>query len=152
MTLSSAFESVQRTTLHAVEGLLRKLEYLASLQDQTGRYSHWGINRVYGGTAAQDALAQAHRSVLSSVLATPIAHLMDDIQKSSASAGVSEDAYVRSLTSPDPRMLPSNPGAGSELHLHSVMHALSSLMKARAYKEGVAGSSSSLYTQLSSNR
>jgi hypothetical protein len=142
MTLSSAFESVQQVTLHAIEGLLRKLEYLASLQDREGSYSHWGITRVYGSAATQDALSHAHRSALSSVLATPIAGLMDDIQKSSASAGVSQDAYVEGLARRDPRMLPTNPGAGSELHLSSVVHALSSLMKAKGYKDGAKGSNS----------
>jgi hypothetical protein len=140
MTLSSAVESVQQVTLHAIEGLLRRLEYLASLQDQSGGYAHWGITRVYGGKATQEALSQAHRSVLSSVLATPIAHLMVDIQKSSASAGVPEDAYLEGLTSPNLKMLPPNPGAGSELHLNSVMHALSSLLKAQANTDGHSGS------------
>ncbi|HEX8817159.1 MAG TPA: hypothetical protein VF753_16800 [Terriglobales bacterium] len=142
MTLSSAFENVQQVTLHAIEGLLRKLEYLASLQDKKGGYEHWGITRVYGSSAAQEALSKAHRTVLSSVLATPISNLMDDIQKSSSSAGVSQDAYVQSLASDDPRMLPPNPGAGSELHLHSVIHALSSLLKARAHKADAADSNS----------
>jgi hypothetical protein len=142
MTLSSALDNVQQVTLHAIEGLLRKLEYLASLQDKKGGYEHWGISRVYGTTAAQEALSKAHRSVLSSVLATPISDLVNDIQKSSSSAGVSEDAYVRGLDNGDPRMLPPNPGAGSELHLHSVIHALSSLLKAKGQKAEGVGSGS----------
>jgi len=42
---------------------------------------------VHGGSAAQEGLAEAHRSVLSNVLATPIQELLEDVEKSSESAG-----------------------------------------------------------------
>ena len=140
MALFSALEDVQQTTLSAVRGLLRKLEYLAHLQDTRGGYSHWGMARVHGASAAQHALAQAHRSVLSRVLATPISRLLDDVAKSSESAGVTPEVYAHRLARRNPSMLPPNPGPGSELHLKSVLHALLSLLKLRNQPASVATS------------
>jgi hypothetical protein len=131
MTLSSALEDVRKTTLSAIEGLLRKLEYLGQLQDAPGRYSHWGVTRVHGESATQRALADAHRNVLSKVLATPISRLVEDLDESSQTAGLSPEAYVERFASKNSAIVPPNPGAGAELHLRSVLHALTSLVKAR---------------------
>jgi hypothetical protein len=131
MTFSSALQDIQETTLKAVRGLLRKLEYLADLHDEQGGYSHWGISRVYGEFSARRAMAQAHRSLLSRVLATPIKNLLEDVEKSSETAGMAPQAYVERLSGTSPHLLPADPGVGSARHLNSVLHALSSLLKAR---------------------
>ncbi len=131
MTLSSAVQDLQETTLKAILGLLRKLEYLAGLRDQHGSYTHWGLNRVYGDFAARKAMANAHRSVLSHILAMPIRKLLDDVEKSSETAGTKPGAYVEKLSVSSSRLLPQDPGAGSARHLSSVLHALSSLQKTR---------------------
>ena len=131
MTLTSAVQDLQETTLRAVSGLLRKLEYIASLRDPQGSYSHWGLNRVYGNPAAAKALSNTHRSVLSHILAMPIRKLMEDINRSSEAAGISAETYVDRLSDSSERLLPTEPGAGSARHLNSVLHALSSLQKVR---------------------
>ena len=131
MTLASAAQDIQQTTLAAVRGLLRKLEYLACLQDKPGSYSHWGISRIHGDPAAQQGLAEAHRSVLSHVLQTPISRLLEDVEKSSSSVDLPSEVYAQSLVHRTPSMLPPDPGAGSEPHLKSVFHALLSLLRAQ---------------------
>ncbi len=68
MTFKSAFEDLSRTTLEAVAGYLRKLEYLAGLRESKGGYSHWGFSKVYGETPAKTALITAHREAVSEVL------------------------------------------------------------------------------------
>ena len=130
MTLHSALEDLQETTLRAFSGCLNRLEYLSGLRDKEGRsYFHWGFSRVYGDLAAQKALARAHRSLLSRVLAMPIRKLVQDAEQSSEIAGVSPVAYVERLATSSPNLLPPGPGAGSARHLSSVLHALSSLLK-----------------------
>jgi len=131
MGLISALEDLQQTTLKAIYGTFRKLEYLSGLREKDGAYTHWGLTRVYGDTAAKRALAQAHRSSLSKVLATPIRHLLQDAEESSQMAGTPPDAYVERLSSTSSKLLPPGPGAGSARHLNSVLHALSSLIKNR---------------------
>ena len=128
MTLHSALEDLQETTLRAFVGCLNKLEYLAGLR-KDGGYEHWGLSRVYGDLAARKALARAHRSLLSKVLAMPIRKLAEDAKQSSKVAGVPTDAYVERLANASPDLLPQGPGAGSARHLSSVLHALSSLLK-----------------------
>lgn len=131
MSLYSALEDLHETTLRAFAGCLNKLEYLAGLR-KDGGYEHWGLSRVYGDSAARKALARAHRSLLSKVLAMPIRKLAEDAKQSSKVAGIPADAYVERLASGSPDLLPQGPGAGSARHLSSVLHALSSLLKNRA--------------------
>src|ERR1700688_793516 len=128
MTLHSALEDLQETTLRAFAGCLNKLEYLAGLR-KGGGYEHWGLSRVYGDFAARKALARAHRSLLSKILAMPIRKLAEDAKQSSEIAGISPAAYVERLAPTSPNLLPQGPGAGSARHLSSVLHALSSLLK-----------------------
>jgi hypothetical protein len=129
MTLHSALEDLQETTLRAFVGCLNKLEYLAGLRDKEGGYEHWGLARVYGDSAAKKALARAHRALLSKVLAMPIRKLAEDAKQSSEVAGIPPDVYVERLATTSPNLLPQGPGAGSARHLSSVLHALSSLLK-----------------------
>src|SRR5205807_3879862 len=67
MTLKSAFEDLSRTTLEALNGCLRRLEYLAGLKESRGEYSHWGFSKVYGEQPARKALTAAHRTAVSQV-------------------------------------------------------------------------------------
>jgi hypothetical protein len=126
MTLNSALEDLRSTTLKAISGSLRKLEYLAGLRDPEGSYTHWGLARVHGTLAATRALEQEHRLLLAGILATPIQRLLADLEQSSRTAGVTPAQYLERLTQ-DVDLLPPHAGPGSELHLNSVLHTLSSL-------------------------
>jgi len=140
MSLYSALEDLHETTLRAFAGCLNKLEYLAGLR-KSGGYEHWGLSRVYGDLAARKALARAHRSLLSKVLAMPIRKLAEDARQSSKAAGLPPDAYAERLASASPDLLPQGPGAGSARHLSSVLHALSSLLKSPTADANLPGGS-----------
>ena len=131
MTLTSPFEDLQRYTFRAIAGVLRKLEYLASLRGPTNSYSHWGFARVHGELPAEKTLSQAHKATLSQVLSTPLNKLEIDLEKSSEEAGVPPAVYLEQLVTRDESLLPVEPGAGSKRHLNSVLHALSALEKNR---------------------
>lgn len=131
MTLKSAFEDLSRTTLKAVSGCLRKLEYLAGLQRHNGDYTHWGFGKTFGQTTANKALATAHRETVSEVLSTPLATLLQDVEKSSETVGAEVDGYLQKLASDSERLLPKDPGPGSARHLSSVLHALLGLERNR---------------------
>jgi hypothetical protein len=131
MPLFSALEDLQATTLKAIAGSLRRLEYLARLRDEDGTYKHWGLARVYGESRARRALADAHRAQLSSILSTPIRSLEKDVRESSEEAGLAPKTYLEGLSSSTAQLLPPHPGAGSGRHLSSVLHALASLLKNR---------------------
>ncbi|MFZ0802259.1 MAG: hypothetical protein WBQ09_06025 [Terriglobales bacterium] len=128
MTLVSALEDLQQTTLRAIAGCLRKLQYVAGLRNKEGTYTHWGLIRVHGDTTAEKAFAQAHRTLLSEVLSTPLRNLERDAEQSSELAGVPAKSYLEQLSGESSSLLPPSPGAGSERHLNSVLHALSSLL------------------------
>ena len=126
-TLKTAFEDLTRTTLKAISGIFGKLEYVSELRAPSGSYQHWGLARVHGEVAAQQALAQAHRSLMSQLLRTPLRKLLDDAEASSLAKGVPRSAYLENLHNRASGLLPPNPAAASARHLNSVLHALSSL-------------------------
>ena len=131
MTLKSAIEDLSRTTLEAVAGCLRKLDYLAGLRLDEEAYLHWGLSRVHGDAPANKALTIAHRAAVSKVLATPLRSLLEDVERSSRQLGVSPATYLEKLTEREAMLLPQNPGAGSARHLSSVLRALWGLERHR---------------------
>jgi hypothetical protein len=137
MTLKSAFEDLRETTLQAITGCLRKLEYVSGLRHKREDYIHWGLGRVYGDPQANKALTQAHRSLVSQVLSTPIRELVEDVEVSSRVAGMAQATYLDRLRKRGADLLPSSPGAGSARHLNSVLYALSGLMKGRRKPDAI---------------
>ena len=105
MSLTSALEDLQGTTLEAVSGALGKLGYLSALRSSTGGYSHWGLARVHGDAAAEKALKAAHRSLLSQILATPVRKLREDVEESSRRMGLSPAKFLEELQNRAPRFL-----------------------------------------------
>jgi hypothetical protein len=131
MTLKSAWEDLTENTLRTISGLLRKLDYVSELRQPDGSYMHWGLTRVYGETATQQALAQAHHRLVSQILRTPLHDLLDDAVAASGSEQVTPMFDLERLRHRGPSLFPPNPMAASELHLSSVLLALSSLTKNR---------------------
>ncbi len=129
MTLKSAFEDLRETTLQAINGCLRKLDYVSGLRHRREDYAHWGLGRVYGDPQANKALMQAHRALVSQVLSTPIRQLVEDVELSSKIAGMTPATYLDRLRKRGLDLLPNTPGAGSARHLNSVLYALSGLIK-----------------------
>jgi hypothetical protein len=131
MTLKSALEDLSRTTLRAISGYLRKLEYLAGLRSGEADYTHWGFGKVYGQPTANKAIATAHHEVVSEVLSTPLGKLLQDVEDSSQTAGIEVEGYLERLAQDSDRLLPKDPGPGSARHLSSVLHALLGLERNR---------------------
>lgn len=129
MALKSVKEDLQASTLRAISGLLGKLRYLGSLRRPDGSYSHWGLSRVHGETAAQEALGQAHQGVLSKILRAPLCKLVDDVQDSCADSKQPQVEFLGELERE--QTLPARAGVGSRRHLSSVLHALSALAKSQ---------------------
>ncbi len=133
MMFKSAFDDFRETTLEAIAGCLRRLDYLSGLRDKTKQeeYAHWGLSRIYGDLQSRRALTQAHRILVSEVLSTPIPKLLEEAERSSVMAGVQPDAYLEKLSQRGVNLLPASPGAGSARHLNSVLNALLGLVKNR---------------------
>ena len=133
MTLKSAFEDLTGTTLKAISGILGRLDYVSELRASGASYQHWGLARVHGEMAAHQALAAAHRSLVSQVLRTPLRNLLDDAETCSSAKGVTPSAYLENLRNRASGLLPPNPAGASARHLNSVLHALSSLAATRRH-------------------
>lgn len=136
MRLKSALEDLHDTTVQAISGCLRRLEYFGRLRSKAthkkhkdAEYEHWGLARVYGDLPAMKALAQTHRTVVSNVLSTPIRTLLEEVETASVQTGIPASTYMNRLENPDLNLLPPAPGPGSTRHLNSVLQALSALTK-----------------------
>lgn len=133
MTLKSAIQDVKETTLAAVSGLLGKLSYLASLRHAQGRYEHWGMEHVHGQESSERALKAAHTEVVSGILRTPLASLVEDLKVSVRGKGVDSDTYVQQMQDRFDDLLPGErKDSPTASHLNSVLVALSNLEKNRA--------------------
>ena len=129
MTLKSALQDVRETTLAAVSGLLGKLAYLGSLR-RAGRYQHWGMETVHGQEASERALKGAHVEVVTSVLRTPIANLVEDVEESRKYCGVGAPEFVENMRDRFSELLPAGKqDSPSAAHLSSVLLALLTLEK-----------------------
>ncbi|HXE91022.1 MAG TPA: hypothetical protein VNK82_08680 [Terriglobales bacterium] len=128
MTLFSALEDFLKTTLSRVPGRWSKLVYVAGLREQ-GRYRHWGLERVHGEPAVQDALQEVHQSLFLEVLRTPLPELLEDAEQSAVEQELEAEAYVNGLGTRREALLPSDLGGGSARHFNAVLSALSSLVQ-----------------------
>jgi len=131
MTLKSVREDLQARTLSAIAGFLAKLAYLASLRQQDGSYTHWGLSRIHGEEPAQRALAEAHKGVLATVLRAPLSRLGEDVNESCQGKEISQEKFLSELEDQQAFLMPPAAGAGSRRHLSSVLLALSALVKNR---------------------
>lgn len=125
MRIKSAREDFETNTLGAVPGLLGRLSYVGRLQDDKGKYEHWGLAKVYGDDAAQGAIGEAHRVLVSQILKKPLGVLLKDVVSSCANEDPKGREFVASLRQTQPR--PLSPAALA--HLKSVMNALSALIE-----------------------
>ena len=134
MALFSVQQDLRDKSLKAVSGGLSRLQYLADLRDRgSATYSHWGLSRVYGAEAASQALAQEHRQLIATLLASPLAGLLEDLEQCSQAAGTDPAAFLKGLRVRETAsLLPPNPSAGSESHLNLVLAALSALLDSPA--------------------
>jgi len=66
-------------SVSAVPGNLARLAYLASLQQEPGDYSHWGLVREYGKEAVSAAFRRSHQLVIDTVLQTDISELLGEV-------------------------------------------------------------------------
>jgi hypothetical protein len=127
MARKSAYDNLLETTLGKVRGVWEKLAYVAGRRDADGAYKHWGFERAHGTAAAQNSFAQAHRSLIATVLRSGLRLLRDDIEQSSQAEGVSPASYVGRLKEGLRQLLPSGCPKMTELHLVSVLKTLSIL-------------------------
>jgi hypothetical protein len=129
MPLLSALDDVLVNTLTVIPGLLGRLEYLSGLRSGNG-YGHWGLSRVHGERAAQQALSDAHELALSEVLRTPLRRLVEDVETACVGSERPPSAYLQELYRRYSSLLPQEASSGSTRHFSSVLHALSALAAA----------------------
>jgi len=70
--LLNVAEDFKRYTLKALPTLLEKMAYISSLQNGDGRYSHWGLSRLFGDHRAQKGIAVVHSELAMNLIRVPI--------------------------------------------------------------------------------
>lgn len=128
----TAREDFEQNTLNSVPGTLGKLEYLAQLREENGRYFHWGLARLHGDEAAGATLEQVHLCQFLALLRTPLPQLWDEIQQAADTHQIEAREYVRALLQLGQALVPPVTGGGSHHHFSSVLQALSALAAPKA--------------------
>lgn len=127
MALKSAYDDLRQRTLGKIEGMWRRLTYVAERRSPEGGYRHWGFERAHGNATAHQAFARAHQSLIGTILRTRLRLLQEDLTASSEAEGVSPASYASRLATGLYRLLPSGCSKVTELHLLSVVETLSVL-------------------------
>ena len=129
MRLFSTFDDFCRTTLASVPGVFGKLDYLAGLRDEDGRYQHWGLARVYKEEAAQQAMAQAQRAAFLELLRMPLREVLKDLPQASRAREKGLCPFLEDVKEKSRQYIPPDLGGGSERHFSSVVDSLLALLK-----------------------
>ncbi|SRR5579883_413282 len=124
-------DDFERNTLNSIPGTLGKLEYLAQLREENGRYFHWGLARAHGDDAAAGALRETHLSQFLAVLRAPLTELWNEIRQNAETHQLPVNEYVRELLRLGRALIPPVVDGGSNQHFNSVLLALSELAAQR---------------------
>ena len=127
MTLKSAYDDLRQRTIARIPGTWGKLQYLAGLRSAKGGYLHWGLERVHGPAAAQDAFIEVHKTLVKTILRARLSALREDLEQSSEADAISPKSYASTLIGNRNQLLPSGSPREAELHLFSVLETLSLL-------------------------
>ena len=127
MTLKSAYDDLRQRTMERIPGTWGKLKYVAGLRGSTGGYEHWGLERVHGSGAAQDACAEVHKTLVNTILRIRLSSLREDLVQSSQAEGTTPASYASTLGESLSHLLPSGCPKESQLHLISVLRTLAVL-------------------------
>jgi hypothetical protein len=127
MTLKSAYEDLRQRTVERIPGNCGKLKYLAEARSTDGGYVHWGLERVHGPAAAQEAFSKVHKTLLKTILRTRLSVLGEDLERSSEADAISPTSYASKLSASLSQLLPAGSPKEAQLHLFSVLETLSIL-------------------------
>jgi hypothetical protein len=126
--LISAYDDLRERTLTKIEGVWRRLTYVAERRSiDDGAYQHWGFERTHGMATTRQTFARAHQSMLGTILRTRLRLLHEDLEHSSRIEGVSPISYASKLAADLNRLLPSGCSRATQLHLESVVETLEAL-------------------------
>jgi len=132
--LNSPAEDFSQTTLAAVEGTLRKLQYLAGLRQSNGEYFHWGMARRHGEATTNLTIAQAHMDLFLTMLRTPIGALWEEAKCAAEDQSTKPDEYVGELLEKGDLLIPPHLQGGSRRHFNSILLGLCCLAGAPVRK------------------
>lgn len=125
--LSTALEEAFRR-VSAVPGNLARLAYLASLQQQPGVYSHWGLACDFGEQPVCDAFRHAHQMVLESMLQTDLAELEGELAMNAEDNLETKRDSLGNLLG-QAGLTPANAGKHIDAHLRYVFASLQALAR-----------------------
>lgn len=115
------------TTLNAISGIWTRLKYLGALRRENGAPSHWGLARVHGQNAAENAVRDAQRAVFAQLLRRPLKELLEDGTLSAAREGLNSHQFFEALGEEKKALFPETLASASARHFNSVMVAMSAL-------------------------
>jgi hypothetical protein len=130
MPLLSASEDFTRRTLSGIPGLLSRLAYITGLRDEEGNYRHWGLARMHGTAAAEDAMRRAHMELLTQMLRMPLVQLMREVEDPQQVA-LGAPRILLKKSAPPQSIVPIGAHAATFSHAKATILALRALQDAK---------------------
>ena len=118
--LLNVAEDFKKYTLRSLPTLVEKLAYVSSLQSEEGRYTHWGLTRIFGDHRAQKAIRTAHSELALEMVRAPIRAVCHEYHRAA------ENTQHPEILKPEALALKA-PATGDELlsaHLQLVQESL----------------------------
>jgi hypothetical protein len=119
-------------TLKALPSFWTRLKYLGGLRRRNGNPSHWGLARMHGQNAAEQAIRDAQQAVFAQLLRRPLNELLEDGRLSAAEDGLACVQFFENLSQEKKTLFPETLGDGSARHFNSVLTAMSALSQAHS--------------------
>ena len=123
--LLNVVENFKKYTLNTLPTLLEKLAYISSLQSPEGRYTHWGLGRIFGDHRAQKGIATLHSELAMELIRIPLKRIYRDYLTATQRPGHFE------LLKPESLSLKA-PVNGDELlsaHVHLLQDSLAAVAR-----------------------
>lgn len=138
MTILSPSEDFWCRSLADFPGPVSKLEYIVSLRTESGAYAHWGLTRVHGEAAANQAIANAHTKIFLEILRTPLSQLQRELRSLAQEQGAHARDLLDAFLERGERLVPHSLNGGSRRHFNSIWESLSAIERAPAPVTGRA--------------
>jgi len=114
---------------------LARLEYMANSREPDGKYSHWGLARMYGDEMLQQSMSEVHSSVFVEVLRKPIPELANEVAGQEREDDRASAVLVQALSERLTAASPQRQEGGCEAHLKMILYVLSCLAQKRDPEE-----------------
>jgi hypothetical protein len=121
-------------SLHSLNGIWSRLNYVRELRDEYGRYRHWGLSRIHGEEPTEKVISEVHSELYLQLLRCPLQELFEQLPLAADDAECSTQQIAEQMCKERSRITPKDLRGGAPMHLKAVL-VISDLLARHCKKE-----------------